>query len=158
MLLLITTRISKADELSGSEDLSIEITGFQELERRDFMARFFPKKEVFELEIILRERKLLELAKLPLLLLFFCTLWKEGKQKHFPETKTKLYMGIIRFILNHSHRKQSPPQYVEVQSFKAVLSEIGKIALQCLLKDDNLFEYNQLSDTANCEESTVYFK
>ena len=150
---LITTRISKADELSGSEDLSVEITGFQKLERRDFMARFFRKKEVFELEIILLQRKLLELAKVPLLLLFFCTLWKERQLKHFPETKTKLYMGIIQFILNHSHRKQSPPQYVEVQSFKVVLSEIGKIALQCLLKDDHLFEYNQLSDTASCEES-----
>ena len=150
---LITTRISKADELSGSEDLSVEITGFQEPDMRDFMARFLPKKEVFKLENILRERKLLELAKVPLLLLFFCTLWKEGQLKHFAETKTKLYMGIIQFILNHSHRKQSPPQYVEVQSFKAVLSEIGKIALQCLLKDDHLFEYNQLSDTAICEES-----
>ena len=149
---LITTRISKADELSGSEDLSVEITGFQEWDRRDFMARFFRKKEVFKLENILRERKLLELAKVPLLLLFFCTLWKERQLKQFPETKTKLYMGIIHFILNHSHRKQSPPQYVEVESFKAVLSEIGKIALQCLLKDDYLFEYNQLSDTANCEE------
>ena len=150
---LITTRISKADELSGSEDLSVEITGFQKLERRDFMARFFRKKEVFELEIILLQRKLLELAKVPLLLLFFCTLWKERQLNHFPETKTKLYMGIIQFILNHSHRKQSPSQYVEVQSFKVVLSEIGKIALQCLLKDDHLFEYNQLSDTAICEES-----
>ena len=150
---LITTRISKADELSGNEDLSVEITGFQGPDRRDFMARFFQKKEVFKLENILRERKLLELAKVPLLLLFFCTLWKEGKLKHFPETKTKLYTGIIQFILNHSHRKQSPTQYVEVKSFKEVLSEIGKIALQCLLKDDHLFEYNQLSDTVSCEES-----
>ena len=150
---LITTRISKADELSGNEDLSVEITGFQYPDRRDFMARFFREKEVFKLENILRERKLLELAKVPLLLLFFCTLWKKGKLKHFPETKTKLYMGIIQFILNHSHRKKWPPQYVEVQSFKAVLSEIGKIALQCLLKDDHLFEYNQVSDTASCEES-----
>ena len=150
---LITTRISKADELSGSEDLSVEITGFQEPDMRDFMARFLPTMEVFKLKYFLHERKLLELAKVPLLLLFFCTLWKEGQLKHFAETKTKLYMGIIQFILNHSHRKQSPPQYVEVQSFKAVLSEIGKIALQCLLKDDHLFEYNQLSDTAICEES-----
>ena len=150
---LITTRISKADELSGSEDLSVEITGFQEPDMRDFMARFLPTMEVFKLKYFLHERKLLELAKVPLLLLFFCTLWKEGQLKHFAETKTKLYMGIIQFILNHSHRKQSPPQYVEVQSFKAVLSEIGKIALQCLLKDDHLFEYNQLSDTASCEES-----
>ena len=150
---LITTRISKADELSGSEDLSVEITGFQEPDMGDFMARFLPTMEVFKLKYFLHERKLLELAKVPLLLLFFCTLWKEGQLKHFAETKTKLYMGIIQFILNHSHRKQSPPQYVEVQSFKAVLSEIGKIALQCLLKDDHLFEYNQLSDTVSCEES-----
>ena len=64
-----------------------------------------------------------------------------------------MYTGIIQFILNHSHRKQSPTQYVEVKSFKEVLSEIGKIALQCLLKDDHLFEYNQLSDTVSCEES-----
>ena len=150
---LITTRISKADELSGSEDLSVKITGFQESDMSDFMARFLPKKEVFKLKKFLHERKLLELAKVPLLLLFFCTLWKGGQLKHFPETKTKLYMGIIEFILNHSHGKQSTPRYVELQSFKAVLSDIGKIALECLLKDDHLFEYNQLSDTAICEES-----
>ena len=150
---LITTRISKADELSGSEDLSVEITGFQESDMSDFMARFLPKKEVFKLKKFLHERKLLELAKVSLLLLFFCTLWKGGQLKHFPETKTKLYMGIIEFILNHSHGKQSTPRYVELQSFKAVLSDIGKIALECLLKDDHLFEYNQLSDTASCEES-----
>ena len=96
---LITTRISKADELSGNEDLSVEITGFEYPDRRDFMARFFREKEVFKLENILRERKLLELAKVPLLLLFFCTLWKEGQLKHFAETKTKLYMGIILFSL-----------------------------------------------------------
>ena len=45
---LITTRISKADELSGSEDLSVEITGFQEPDMRDFMARFLPKKGSFQ--------------------------------------------------------------------------------------------------------------
>ena len=37
---LLTTRISKADELLGGEDLHAEITGFSEVDRRDLMCRF----------------------------------------------------------------------------------------------------------------------
>ena len=149
---LITTRISKADELRGGEDLHAEITGFSEVDRRDFMRRFLNSEEVSELEDLLYERKLGELAKVPLLLLFFCTLWKKGQSKHFPKTKTKLYLDIIEFVLNHSHSKQSSPRYVEVASFKDILSEMGKVALQGLLNDDHLFEYSQLSDSVRCDE------
>ena len=150
---LITTRISKADELRGGEDLHAEITGFSKVDRIDFMLRFLNSEEVRKLENHLYERKLNELAKVPLLLLFLCTLWKKGQSKQFQKTKTKLYMDIIEFVLNHSHSKQSPPHYVEVTSFKEILSEIGKVALQGLLKDDHLFEYSQLSDSVRCDES-----
>ena len=150
---LITTRISKADELRGGEDLHAEITGFSEVDRIVFMRRFLSSEEVRKLMIHLYERKLNELAKVPLLLLFLCTLWKKGQSKHFQKTKTKLYMDIIEFVLNHSHSKQSPPHYVEVTSFKEILSEIGKVALQGLLKDDHLFEYSQLSGSVRCDES-----
>ena len=37
---LITTRISKSDELRGGEDVQAEITGFSEVDRKDFMLRF----------------------------------------------------------------------------------------------------------------------
>ena len=150
---LITTRISKADELRGGEDLHAEITGFSKVDRQTFMQRFLTHDEVVLLEDEIYKRQLNELAKVPLLLLFFCTLWRKGQSKHFPETKAKLYIDIIQFILNHSYSKQSPPQYVEVTSFKEILSEIGKVALQGLLKDDHLFEYSQLSDSVRCDES-----
>ena len=150
---LMTTRISKADELRGGEDLHTEITGFSEVDRNDFMRRFLNGEEVRKLKNHLYERKLNELAKVPLLLLFLCTLWKKGQSKHFQRTKTKLYTDIIEFVLNHSHSKQSPPHYVEVTSFKEILSEIGKVALQGLLNDDHLFEYSQLSDSVRCDES-----
>ena len=150
---LMTTRISKADELRGGEDLHAEITGFSEVDRNDFMRRFLNGEEVRKLKNHLYERKLNELAKVPLLLLFLCTLWKKGQSKHFQRTKTKLYTDIIEFVLNHSHSKQSPPHYVEVTSFKEILSEIGKVALQGLLNDDHLFEYSQLSDSVRCDES-----
>ena len=150
---LITTRISKADELRGGEDLHAEITGFSEVDREYFMRRFLGSKEVSDLQDHLYRRNLNELAKVPLLLLFFCTLWKRGQSKYFPKTKTRLFLEIVQFILNHSHSKQSTSQYVEVASFKEILSEIGKVALQGLLNDDHLFEYSQLSDSVCCEES-----
>ena len=155
---LITTRISKADELRGSEDLHAEITGFSQVDREDFMRRFLNSEEVSKLKDHLYARKLQELAKVPLLLLLFCILWREGQSKSFPNSKTKLYVDIVQFILNHSHSKQTddktkPKQYVELKSFKEILCEIGKVALQSLLKDDHLFEFNQLSDSVRCDES-----
>ena len=150
---LITTRISKADELRGGEDLQAEITGFSEVDRYDFMRRFLSNDEISNLSEHLFKRNLNELAKVPLLLLFLCTLWKKGQSKHFPKTKTKLYLDIIEFVLNHSHSKQSSPPYVEVASFKDFLSEMGKVALQGLMNDDHLFEYSQLSDSVRCDES-----
>ena len=155
---LITTRISRADELregaAGMKDaLYAEITGFSEVDRKDFMRRFLDSEEVSNLQDHLKRRKLDELAKVPLLLLFFCTFWKRGQSKHFPKTKTSLYMAIVQFILDHSQSNQSPPKYDEVASFKEILSEIGKVALQGLLKDDHLFEYSQLSDSVRCDES-----
>ena len=150
---LITSRISKADELRGGEDLHAEITGFSKVDGQKFMRRFLTHDEVFLLKGEIYKRELNELAEVPLLLLFFCLLWRKGQSKHFPETKAKLYIDIIQFILNHSYSKQSPPQYVEVTSFKEILSEIGKVALQALLKDDHLFEYSQLSDSVRCDES-----
>ena len=156
---LITTRISKADELRGGEDLHAEIIGFSEVDRKCFMRRFLNSEEVSKLEFHLYERQLEELAKVPLLLLFFCLLWRKGQSKSFPKSKTTLYMDIIQFILNHSHSKQTgdktkkAPQYVELNSFKEILSEIGKVALQGLLKDDHLFEYSQLSDSVRCDKS-----
>ena len=155
---LITTRISKADELRGGEDLHAEITGFNEVDGRDFMRRFLNPEEAWKLKIHLYERQLQGLAKVPLLLLFFCILWRKGQSQSFPESKTKLYVDIVQFILNHSHSKQTADktktkQYVELKSFKEILSEIGKVALQSLLKDDHLFEYSQLSDSVCCDES-----
>ena len=156
---LLTARISKADELLGDEDLHAEITGFSEVDRECFMRRFLNSEEVWMLERHLYERQLNKLAKVPLLLLFFCILWRKGQSKSFPKSKTTLYMDIIQFILNHSHSKQTgdktkkAPQYVELKSFKEILCEIGKVALQGLLKDDHLFEYSQLSDSVRCDES-----
>ena len=155
---LITTRISKADELRAFQDMHAEITGFSEGDREVFMSRMLGgKAEAVKLSIHLSFQELTDLAKVPLLLLFFCTLWKKGKSKSFPESKTKLYLAMVQYVLDHNQArgKDSPARFGKVHDFKEVLAEIGKVALECLLKDDHVFEYDQLSDAVLCEESLI---
>ena len=153
---LITTRISKADELREFKDIHAEITGFSKEDRKAFMNRMLGgKKEAEELSSHLSKENLEHLTRVPLLLLFFCTLWKKGKLKSFPDTKTKLYLLIVQYVLDHSQVKRSPARFGKVGDFKEILAEIGKVALECLLKDDHVFEYDQLSGAIFCDESLI---
>ena len=155
---LITTRISKADGLREFKDVHAEITGFSEKDRVDFMIKFLGGKaeaEAEELRRYLSRKKLTDLTRVPLLLLFFCTLWKKGKLTSFPETKTKLYVGIVQYVLDYNQGKDSPARFGKVHDFKDILAEIGKVALECLLKDDHVFEYDELSAAILCDESFI---
>ncbi|KAJ7372144.1 hypothetical protein OS493_020570 [Desmophyllum pertusum] len=100
---LITTRISKGDELREFKDVHAEITGFSEEDREAFMRRMLGGET---------EAKELSQGS------FSCSLW-------------------------------------QVEDFKEILAEIGKVALECLLKDDHVFEYDQLSAAIPCEESII---
>ena len=153
---LITTRISKADELRAFKDMHAEITGFSEEDREAFMSRMLGgEAEAIELSHHLFQQKLEDLAKVPLLLLFFCNLWKKGKSKSFPESKTKLYLAMIQYVLDYNQGKDCPAHFGKVHDFKDVLAEIGKVALECLLKDDHVFEYDQLSAAVLCDDSLI---
>ena len=151
---LITTRISKADELREFKDVHAEITGFSAKDRMAFMSRMLGSKAMWLMDH-LKRRNLEDLARVPLLLLFFCTLWKKGELKSFPNSKTKLYLAIVQYVLDHNEGKRSPGHFSKVQDFKEILAEIGKVALECLFKDDNVFEYDQLSAAILCEESRL---
>ena len=153
---LITTRISKADELREFKDVHAEITGFSEEDRMAFMSRILGgKTEANELMDCLMLRNLKDLARVPLILLLFCTLWKKGKLLSFPNSKTKLYLAIVQFVLDHNEGKRSLAHFGKMQDFKEILAEIGKVALECLLNDDHVFEYDQLSAAILCEESRI---
>ena len=154
---LITTRISKADELKEFKDVHAEITGFSGNDIYSFMVRMLGDEiQAGALQDHLCERNLYDLARVPLLLLFFCTLWKKGSAQSFPDSKTKLYVAIVQYVLDHNESKCSPANFRKVEDFKEILAEIGKVALECLIKDDHVFEYDQLSHAIRiCEESRI---
>ena len=153
---LITTRISKADDLKEFKDVYAEITGFSKEDRDSFMIRMLgDETQASALWNHLCERNLYDLARVPLLLLSFCTLWKKEKSQSFPDSKTELYVEIVQYVLNHDRGNCSTGNFPEVEDVKEILTEIGKVALECLLKGDHVFEYDQLSDAILCKESRV---
>ena len=153
---LITTRISKADELRAFKDMHAEITGFSREDRKAFMSRMLGgETEARELNLHLGRQNLKDLAKVPLLLLFFCTLWKKSRSESFTKSKTKLYLAMVQYVLDYNQGKDSPARFGKVHDFEDVLAEIGKVALECLLKDDHVFDYDQLSTAVLCDESLI---
>ena len=110
--------------------------------------------EVGKLKEHLSREMLTDLTRVPLRLLFFCILWKNGRVKSFSETKTKLYLAIVQYVLDYSQGKSASSRFGKVQDFNEILCEIVKVALECLLKDDHVFENDQLSAAILSDENS----
>ena len=157
---LVTTRSSRADELQGSADKHAVINGFGEVDKLNFMRKVLDNRsKVFELDLFLRTMEVSDLARVPLLNLFFCLLFKQEKENMMEpgERKTPLYRAIIRYILQHSNKRLSPAKVSKVkeEDYQEILAEIGKVALESLLKGSQVFEYGQLSEKVRGEESVM---
>ena len=78
---LLTTRSSRADEIRGPADIQAKITGFNMSDRVDFMGKMLDSRtEVDGLLGFLRESKLNDLARVPLLSLFFACCGKKKRR------------------------------------------------------------------------------
>ena len=156
---LVTTRSSRADELRGPVDIQAEITGFNFLDRLDFMRKMLHSEtEVDDLLDFLWSSNMYDLARVPLLSLFFCLLWQKEKQKLVELTKCKanLYQAIVKHILRHSHRRHSSTaSKLNETDDEEVLAEIGKVALTGLLKGDLMFQFGQLPAKVRGKEGVI---
>ena len=155
---LVTTRSSRAGELlEFCPDKHAEITGFGFKDQLNFMARVLDSSsQAFQLLFFLSEKEVLDLARVPLLNLFFCLLFRQEKEKliEVDKRKTPLYQAIIRCILHHSKKRLSPAE-VKGEDYREILAEIGKVALESLLKGSQVFECHQLSEKVRGEKSVM---
>ena len=157
---LVTSRISRAGELQKDAEKHAEVTGFDGQDKLAFMRKML-NSESLERDLLtfLKKNKMVGLARVPLLNLFFCLLWKKGKDKlvGLTKSKTKLYQAIVRHILQYRHQKDSPSQDCKVkeEKYAELLAEIGKVALKGLFKGNQVFEYGQLSEKVRGEESLI---
>ena len=153
---LITSRISKADDLRESRVLKVlraEIVGFSHCDISSYMKRKLGSyKDAENLRGHLHEKDLFALAKSPLLLLFLCNLWKEGHLESWPKTKTDLYVQIVQSVLYHNQAKHSASascDFRELEDFEEILCEIGKgrwivfsTTITCLITNSCLLPFS----------------
>ncbi len=156
---LVTTRYSRADELQGSADTQVKITGYNSCDRKVFIRKMLDSEPQIEnvLEFIYM-RNLEDLARVPLLTQLFCLLAKEEKtMTEYNERRNKLYQAIVEHILQHGHRKHPSSQVPELNEkyHEEILAEIGKVALAGLFKGDLVFKYGQLPEKVRGEESVI---
>ena len=129
-------------------------------DREDFMRKMLDSQtELDGLLTFLRTSGMGELARVPLLTLIFCLLWKEEKEKlmDLTERKAKLYQAIVKHILQHSRRRHSPFKASKLKEtdYEEILAEIGKVALVGLLKGDLVFEFGELPEKVRGEEGVI---
>lgn len=142
---LITSRSSQGDDFREFADVQAEVTGFNAEDIKQYMVKQLGcMKEAEDLLKQLEKQRLSDLAKVPLLSLFFCILWKERKGTFVAEDRTMVFHEIVQYILDYGHGKCTPPQFKTIEESRDILVELGKVALEGLLNDDLLFEYGKL--------------
>ena len=136
---IVTTRQLKCDELRGPCHIELEIKGFKSWEQRRTFARKFlvGEDELDKFMSYLREKDLGDMAKIPLLLLMLCLLWKEKDREGLPQSRADIFTQFIQTMLDHKGECQQPMPFQKVTSTEARedLSNLGKVAFEALLQD-----------------------
>ena len=136
---IVTTRQLECDELRGPSHVQLEIQGFKSWKQKETFARKLLAGEEHPDEFMsyLKEKDLLGMAEIPLLLLMLCILWKEKHQEGLPKSRADTFTQFIQTMLDHkggSHQSM-PFQKVTSTEAREDLSNLGKAAFEALLQD-----------------------
>ena len=136
---IVTTRQLKCDELIGPSHVQLEIQGFKSWSQIVTFARKFlaGEQDLDEFMSYLKEKDLLGMAEIPLLLLMLCILWKAKHHEGLPKSRADIFTQFIQTMLDHkggSHQSM-PFQKVTSTEAREDLSNLGKAAFEALLLD-----------------------
>ena len=152
---LMTSRSSQADDVREYADVEAAVTGFSGEDIQKYLEKRLGKAEAKNLVKHLEKGRLIDAAKVPLLTLFFSILWKKGKEEFIARARTRVFHEVIQCILDYGHRKCPSNPYRTVEDSEDLLSQLGGVALEALLKDDLLFEYGKLA-AIKCDTGIIH--
>ena len=145
---VITTRRVKEEELSKHSHVQLELNGFDSEEQvKEFASKFLSdQKDVEELVEYLRKHKLWDMAKIPLLLLMLCLVWKEKGRKGLPTSGADLYSRFMDTLLYHLDSKDSEEKFQSIEDYTKELLRLGELAFYALLENCLYFSFKKLPD------------
>ena len=136
---IVTARQLKCDELIVPSHVQLEIQGFKSWkQKRTFGRKFLASgQDLDEFMSYLKEKDLVDMAEIPLLLLMLCILWKEKHHVGLPKSRAHMFTQFIRKMLDHKGEGKQPIPSQKVTSTEArkELSNLGKVAFEALLQD-----------------------
>ena len=141
---VVTSRPSKVDQVKKFMHTQCKIRGFTFWDMRQFASRYVGEGQCESFMNYLGERHIMEMASIPLMLLFLCLLWKGRKAKPLPSSRTQLYEEVVQCIIDHCYAKVSPDNLKSVDECSEMLCKIGKVAFEALLQDSLVFDSAQL--------------
>ena len=145
---LVTTRLTKEEELRAPSQAQVEINGFNSKEQIEkFALKFLHHKEdIDEFTDFLSERDLWHMAKIPLLLLMLCLTWKEKDHRGLFASRAGLYESFFQTLFDHLAAKNPDTAFASVDKYKEDLSKLGKLAFDALLDDCFYFKLSKLPE------------
>ena len=135
----------------------VQVKGFSESQVHEYVKRFFKVQNKTSLAESLSRRiknapLLRSLSTSPILLLMLCHLWLDKESEDLPESFTEIYVEAIEYL--NKHWQESC-----IREKDEVLEELGKVALDNLLKGNLTFGTRGLSKeciTNACKIGLVY--
>ena len=95
------------------------------------------EQDVDEFMSYLKEKDLVDMAEIPLLLLMLCILWKEKHHVGLPKSRADMFTQFIQTMLDHKGESKQPIPFQKVTSTEArkELGNLGKVAFEAPLQD-----------------------
>ena len=145
---VITTRRIKEEELSKLSHVQLELNGFDSEEQvKAFASKYLSDlKDLEELVEYLWKHHLWDMAKIPLLLLMFCLVWKEKDSKGLPTSGADLYSRFMQTLLYHLDSKDSEVDFQSIDEYTEELLRLGELAFYALLENCLHFSFSKLPD------------
>ena len=150
IIVIMTTRQEKADEVRFPSHVQFEINGFKRNDQvRAFASKFLrdDEEEVEEFLSCLHKKHLKGMAEIPLLLLMLCLVWKESHPRGLPKSRAEIYINFLQTLLNHSIEKHgNVKQFGKIDDHIEELCKLGKLAFDALLQGCVSFPFSQQPD------------
>ena len=146
---VITTRRVKEEELSKLSHVQLELNGFDSEEQvKAFASKHLSDQKDVEglVEYLQKRRHLWQMAKIPLLLLMLCLVWKEKDSKGLPTSGADLYSRFMQTLLYHLDSKDSAESFQSMDEYLEELSRLGELAFYALLENCLYFSFSKLPD------------
>ena len=147
--LLVTARHEAGIPVRKVCDTLLGIEGFSYQDSIKFIYKYFVGKEDLAKRLLAKiqnEERLREMMTNPLNTALLCLLC-EDSQGILPESRTHLYLEIVRCVLIRYKKKKGLPEDSQdpIEHFKDQLKRLGSIALYGLYEDTMYFEDKKLS-------------